>query len=255
MAEIFAALGIDFERFDAVQAASVHLHPVYALLPPPRFQPWTTAQLATVLSHHNLWTRIAEGDEPFGAIFEDDIHVSPLVKEFLSSIYPSQIDILRFETYARFSTTYRTKPIEQRHGVGLHQLFKMHSGTAGYIVSKKAAAILVSRPQFLSGPVDNLLFEPQQPLSRGLHTYQCVPGLVVQDDAQPPELRRGGYLASNMPNGPPSQVIPRRLPERLSRFPRSGALRLERLLIPMTTGRIPFAGPLDSAGSGLARPA
>ena len=239
MTAIFGALDIAFQRFDAVDGKRARSHPIFTQMPAPKYRAWSDGELGCLLSHYEVWKLIAEGADEFGAVFEDDIHVSPRLKNVLEALIPTGADIVKLETHS--NTGYRTAPEANVGGVGLHRLFEMHYGTAGYIISRSAARTLLSRAEWFDVPVDHLLFEPMHPASRDFAVLQCVPGLVVQDDALPADRRQGGAMATGM-SGRKQEAPVRPLLERISRFPRSGARRVDRLLHPVTGGTIPFAG-------------
>lgn len=239
MTAIFAALDIPFERFDAVDGKRARSHPILREMPPPKYRPWSDGELGCLLSHYEIWRLIADGDEAFGAVFEDDLHVAAGLKDVLAAPMPGQADIIKLETHS--DTGYRSEPEVSVAGITLHRLFEMHYGTAGYVISKSAARTLSSRVQWFDVPVDHLMFEPMHRASRDLMVLQAVPGLVIQDDALPVARRHGGDATTGMTARPKAAPV-RPLLERISRFPRSGARRVQRLLHPVTTGTVPFAG-------------
>jgi len=237
MTTSFGACGIKFERFYAVTGHAARSDPAFSLMPRPKHRRWSDGELGCLFSHFEIWRRIAAGPESFAAVFEDDIHLSPLLRGFLDAPAPPEADIIKLETHSL--TSYRSAATEHRAGVGLHRLVDMHYGTAGYVLSRMAAATLVSRQRYFDVPVDHILFEPLHRANAGFKIYQCVPGLVIQDDALPEAQRWGGALGTAMTERV-NTVKARPLLERLSRFPRSGARRIERLIFPVTVEMIPF---------------
>jgi glycosyl transferase family 25 len=238
MVGLFGSLGIPFERFEAVNAEAAHSHPLRRSLPPAR-HPWSDSELGCLLSHFEIWQLIATAEDPFGAVFEDDLYVAPSLARVLSCTAPLGADVIKLETTR--ATCYRTTPEAHISGVGLHRLFEMHEGSGGYLISRRAAKTLISRVKHFDMPVDHLLFEPLHSASRGLSIFQCVPSLVIQDDVLPSGRRRGGALSSGMKDRI-DYVRPRGFLERLSRFPRSGGRRIRRMLRPTLWGVVPFAG-------------
>jgi glycosyl transferase family 25 len=244
MTALLGALEIPFERFDAIDSSAALAHPLLSRIPRPRHRGWSPSELGCLLSHREVWARVASGDELHGAVLEDDLYVAPALKQFLSASLEGDFDLIKFETHAT-PTGYRSIPRTTIAGVGLHRLFGMHTGTGGYAISRRAAQILLLRTKHYDQPVDHLLFDPYHQASFRISKYQCVPGLVIQDDALDPAQRRGGAMATTMSDRPPFHAPPRTLMDRLARFPRSGARRVERLLFPITEGRIAFAGSIS----------
>ena len=73
----FERAGIPFERFEAVDQQRALSHPVGRNLPPLRSgRSWQPFEIGCLLSHYELWKRIAEDDADFSAIVEDDVLIS-----------------------------------------------------------------------------------------------------------------------------------------------------------------------------------
>ena len=74
MTSEFARIGIEFERVAAVDAQSrSDLQETPMQLNPLTQLPLTNAEIACFLSHKACWAKIADGDDAYGVVFEDDI--------------------------------------------------------------------------------------------------------------------------------------------------------------------------------------
>lgn len=171
------------------------------------------AELSCSYSHINTLKRIAEGDAPHGLILEDDACLSSRLPEFLDQFDadPPPFDIVKIETTKQF---LRIAPASGQ-SVGrfkLRRSFSWSGGTAGYIVTRKAASVLFRRKEMLRVPADIALFTPNKPLTRLLTVRLVDPGLCIQanlldaeiDDVAPSDLTsereaRSAYQASTLP--------------------------------------------------------
>lgn len=109
------------------------------------------SQVATVISHLNLYKHILELGYPYALILEDDIRFAQPIEPVLDSIslFPVNWDVVSL-CYYRNSSTLRHYVISLRNRVPLADPYylarftqSMHS-TAAYLVSAKGAAKLVA---------------------------------------------------------------------------------------------------------------
>lgn len=249
MWRIFAAAEIPIIRFEAIDRERAAAHPLKALVPPKRFREWTLGELGCLLSHFEIWRLIADGDEPFGAVFEDDVHIDPRLREFLNQPLPAEADLVKLET-VNLNVRVGRQPRATVSSVGLHTLRTLHTGAGAYVLSRRAARLLVDRLTTFDMPADHLLFELDHPASAGFVRYQCIPALAVQDCVLPDAEQKGGVLSSNMSDRPiwaPETTIPS-LADRFVRAPATLPRRIaKRALLSITTrsGGIAYNGPLQ----------
>ncbi len=214
MQRIFDKAGIPLGRFNAIDHKQVPVHPARALIPTRhRFRDWSLSELGCLLSHYEIWQNIAAGPDPFAAVFEDDVHIDgPELRRFLESEIPEAADVIKLET---FMSPVVTAPFRGR----LQELRSLHTGSAGYVISRRAARSLAERPNLFDMPVDHVLFEPGHPANANLLRLQHNPALVAQDCVLPPGQSVGGFLNSNMSDRPAFGAAPR--PPRGSFFDRA----------------------------------
>lgn len=147
MQRIFAAEGLSFTRFAAVDGGQIS----------GVARGLTKGELGCLLSHRAVWQEIATSGAPFAAIFEDDIHISHRLAAFLNgiSVLPSGADILKLETM-NYPVTLDKKPVAEIANVRLKRLRSAHLGSAGYVVSKACATRLLGMTAGLASEIDSI---------------------------------------------------------------------------------------------------
>ena len=190
MSRTFGEAGIEFERFDAVGGERVYSHPIVGVLPPMKIRDRTRGEIGCLLSHYELWRRVASGDDDFAAIFEDDILVDSRLKILVSDIgqLPEDADLIKLEA-SDLAAYYSRNAICGPEGLCFRRLLSIQIRTGGYIISKKAARRLTRMVSDFDDRVDLILFTPQHRVGRQLKTYQVFPGVVAQNDALPSNFR------------------------------------------------------------------
>jgi glycosyl transferase family 25 len=196
MTAILGGLGIEFERVAAVDGRTLTEEQAIRTPPADGMPGLTPNEIGCLLSHRRCLERIVAGDEPYAAIFEDDIHLTDDARHLLtrSDWIPTDAEIIRIETLPE----YRIYVERQGVKVGTrHVAVRMHSlgvGAAGYIVSRSAAARLLHFSKTVSVPFDLIVFDPRFGFFQKLVAYQLIPALCVQDNA----FQRSGpaFLAS-----------------------------------------------------------
>jgi glycosyl transferase family 25 len=155
-----------------------------------RVRAWTAGELACLLSHYEVWKLIAADSEPFGAVFEDDLHVDPRLALVVNdpTALPGDADIVKLETVAtavRLSHCQKPGPA----GTSFALLETLHHGAGAYILSRRTADLLVRSIFNFDLPIDDFIFGFDHPLSRRLRRYQVLPALAVQDIILSPHQR------------------------------------------------------------------
>lgn len=206
MTSEFARIGIEFERGAAIDArgrsdlveAPMRLNPLTQLR-------LTSTEIACFLSHKACWAKIADGDDAYGAVFEDDVVFSDNAGAMLAdpSWIPADAKIVKLETFFK-KTRLAWRRSQAGHGYSTSRLHGVHVGAAGYILSRQAARDLIAGTAELGSPVDQILFNPRFAPSPGKAIYQLIPALCAQErflqTAGLPSLlleeRRDQWLAS-----------------------------------------------------------
>ena len=138
-------------------------------------------EIACFFSHQNGWTNIAEGNAPYGAVFEDDLVFADDAKALLNddAWIPKGTDIVKIETTSRKALLLR--PFHSvTHDRRLGRLGSQHLGGGGYILSKSFAAKLLQETQEFGAPIDYLLFNPDYAAVPTASVLQLFPAICVQ---------------------------------------------------------------------------
>ncbi|WP_352604345.1 glycosyltransferase family 25 protein [Mesorhizobium sp. M0488] len=170
----FSRIGVTFDRVAAVDGlSSPEIADMSANL--------SLSEIACFLSHKACWQIIAKGDDAYCAIFEDDAVLTETAGRLLASEgwIPNGADIIKMETVFR-KAVIAMKQVFVGHGYVLHRLHGLHSGSAGYIVSRQAARDLVEATQNNELPIDDVIFNQALATSSSKVIYQLSPALCTQ---------------------------------------------------------------------------
>lgn len=201
----FARIGIAFERVAAIDARN---RPDLADLPQRtaythRLQ-LAGVEIACLLSHKACWTMIAGGNDPYCAIFEDDVLFSSKAGILLADPgwIPADADIVKLETTFDLTMIGQPKRAIAGRNFSLSRLYKAHPGSAGYIVSRQAARDLIHETAEMRAAIDDLVFNPAFRIASRKTIYQLDPALCAQD-----------HILGNRSVGLPSTIEQDRAPQ------------------------------------------
>ncbi|WP_439273453.1 glycosyltransferase family 25 protein [Pseudochrobactrum sp. HB0163] len=182
----FERYNIVFSRVAAVDGKNLSRQTLEQLTDPAsRWEiPLPASEIGCFLSHKKCLQLVAEGAEPFAAIFEDDVTLSQDIGHFLagSSWIPDDADIVKIDTNETIVLLDDLKSIDQTQRM-IARLCNKHLCCGGYIVSRKAARLILQHMDLISVPVDNLIYDPACGLFSQLTSYQLVPALCKQINA------------------------------------------------------------------------
>lgn len=185
MTQQLDALGISFRRIDALDAKNTsdaelvrHFRDDGPLGIIPK------GDKCCALSHALAWRALAESDDSFGLILEDDVAIdasaAPLLRR--SDWIPPDVDLVKIE---RYGPPGQRVLIDERVAVGngrnIGRLRSRHTGAAAYILSRRTANALLSSMETWTLPVDHLLFNPNNsPVANALRPHQMIPAIAHQ---------------------------------------------------------------------------
>lgn len=188
----FERLNIEFERIPAVDGRQVS-EAVYTEFqrarPRNHKKGWLRGQMGCFLSHYAAWQIIANGDEPFGAVFEDDIYISDGLGIVLSSgaWIPEGVDIVRLEPSTNRIRLGQRKVLA-REGRDYFQVLSTSWCAGAYLLSRSAARRLIEIRPEQHQPADIMLFSfEDSAVAPDLTILQCQPALCIQDKFLNPE--------------------------------------------------------------------
>ena len=179
-------LGLSLERIEAVDAQSEE---------PAGVNRWFTesgplgeipqGDKACLLSHRQAWEMFVAGGESHAAFLEDDVRLSASAAALLTSNgwVPSDVAVVKLEHYGPAGQRVL---LDKIRAVGedfqLGRMLSRHTGAAAYILSRRAAELLLSQTRF-NLPVDHLLFNPNNSkLFAELLPWQLVPAIARQEE-------------------------------------------------------------------------
>lgn len=210
--------GVAVQRFAAIDARTLP-DPIPGLAYPDWVRSGHRGLAACTLSHAAVWRRIAAGDAPWGAVFEDDAILSRALPAFLADPdwIPPGIDLVKLDTmYDRefFGVLGRPAPAGRR----LRRVVSRHLGAAGYLISRDAARRLVDQADPLRMPIDHLLFGYEAHRQHRLRFLQVDPALCIQRQFAPAAPANSAATASTIDYQTVASVAPRLgLPAKLRR--------------------------------------
>lgn len=182
MASEFAAAGLDAAFFDAVDARA---EPSKIAAFEDR-GPWGELHAhdkACSQSHRDALAAFLESDDSYCLMLEDDVYLSSELKNWIADMswWPQDADVVKVERWIDDKLVVVMGKDETTHlGRKIKPLVSRHSGTAGYLVSRKGAEKIMSYEN-REFPADHFLFNISiSPLARSLRSYQVTPALTVQ---------------------------------------------------------------------------
>jgi glycosyl transferase family 25 len=181
----FDRLGLPFERIEAIDGRTFSEEDFRRFQKdrPRHGKGWLRGQMGCFLSHHMAWQKIAAGPDRFGAIFEDDIHVSDDLSAILAQDewIPDDADVIRLETSTN-RLLLSSRPVLT---FGKRKLHRVHSTSwcaGGYILSRKTAQRLIELPTRNHEPSDALLYSfTESVIAKELNILQFQPAPCIQD--------------------------------------------------------------------------
>jgi len=186
MVQQFDSLQLAFERVDAVDAETVSATEIEATLAPSgRLGRFHKGPQCCTLSHLRAYRCFLETNESHAVIFEDDARLSPDTPHVLWTLgsLPQSIGILKLE---RFGPVHQRVLLDPGLPIGdgreIGRLRSKHTGSAGYLISREAAKLILSRTERIDVDIDHFLFNPSiSPVFDALNFHQLTPALVTQD--------------------------------------------------------------------------
>jgi len=137
------------------------------------------------LSHRMAWERMVNSGAPYAAILEDDVVLKDGARFPLggSGWIPEDADLVKLEHYGPPGQSVLLSDFRDvGSGFRLARMRSRHTGAAAYILSRRAAELLLSLTHF-DLPVDHLLFNPNNsPVFARLKPWQLLPVVARQED-------------------------------------------------------------------------
>jgi glycosyl transferase family 25 len=184
MSQRLNQIGVKYDRCSAVDARAMSKTELSEFRKLRSHLPWHhDGQIGCFLSHFEIWKRIAGGSAKFGAVLEDDEHLSASLKNVLSddSWIPEDCDIVRLEASTNRLLMDKTA-MALVAGRPVYRLRSTSWCTGAYIISRECAAQLISLPAKTHQVLDYFLFcHETSRIAAKLVIYQVSPALAIQD--------------------------------------------------------------------------
>ncbi len=176
------------ERVEAVDAASADpaaLDGWFAAAPGQRKPPLgeiPRGDKACLLSHRAAWALFVAGGEAHAVFLEDDVRLSAGALLGDDGWLPAGVEVVKLEHYGPpgqrvLLTDLRAVGEDFKMG----RMLSRHTGAAAYILSRRAAQMLLEETRF-DLPVDHLLFNPNNSaLFAALSPWQLLPAIARQE--------------------------------------------------------------------------
>jgi glycosyl transferase family 25 len=183
-------LGLSLERIEALDAQSEELPVVNRWFTPPGLWAGPLGEIpmgdkACLVSHRQAWEMFAASGESHAVFLEDDVRLSASAAALLTSNgwIPSNVAVVKLEHYG---PTGQRVLLDRIRAVGedfrLGAMLSRHTGAAAYILSRRAAELLLHQTRF-NLPVDHLLFNPNNSdLFEQLSPWQLIPAIARQEE-------------------------------------------------------------------------
>lgn len=131
------------------------------------------SERAVFESHRSVWQRIADGEDAYGIICEDDILVSETFADVVSVLDFDGHGVIKLDG---FSADRRYGDVQNMGGRELWEIVEAVPSAACYAVTKEAAGILLRASEQYCATLDDFVFAPRA----GLQPVQLVPAVAVQ---------------------------------------------------------------------------
>ena len=179
-------LGLALDQVTAVDAGTAdfaRVNPWFANAGPLGEIP--AGDKACLLSHRAAWERFAASGDTHAVFLEDDVRLSKTAGLMLScdAWIPPGAEVLKLEHYGPPGQRVLLSELQAvKGGFRLGRMLSRHTGGAAYILSQKAAAMLLAEARF-DLPVDHLLFNPNNSkLFARLSPWQLLPAIARQEE-------------------------------------------------------------------------
>jgi glycosyl transferase family 25 len=138
------------------------------------------------LSHRHAWTQFLASGEAHAVILEDDVRLSDAAGALLGhdGWIPHGVDVVKLEHYGPAGQRVLLTGIRRvGEDFAMGRMLSRHTGAAAYILSRRAAEILLGAAR-VNLPVDHLIFNPNNsPLFAALIPWQLLPAIARQQNA------------------------------------------------------------------------
>lgn len=138
-----------------------------------------------LLSHRRAWELFLASTDAYAVFLEDDVRLSKVAGALLVSDgwIPTDVEAVKLEHYGPPGQRVLLEGIRKiGEDFQMGRMLSRHTGAAAYILSRRAAQVLLAETRF-DLPVDHLLFNPNNSsLFAALSPWQLVPPIARQQE-------------------------------------------------------------------------
>lgn len=182
--ERLASQDIEFTRISAVvgkllSEEEIHRHYSNELNKKNYYKDLTPAQIGCYLSHREAWKRIAEGEDDWGIVLEDDFNVVGDINLAIDSINKLSVSwqLIKLAAYqGRERKVAFSTPVDNGFNLVIHK--KPMSGGAATAITKEAAKQLLKATEKFGRPCDTDL---QHFWETQVKVMSLLPYVIEQD--------------------------------------------------------------------------
>lgn len=160
---------------------------------------------ACSLSHFRAWEAFLQSDDSHGVILEDDVFVHDAARQLLASAdwIPDFVHLLKIERFGPPSQRVLLGPGRRLGEREIAPLLSKHTGTAGYVLTRDIAELLVHmKPREWNQPIDYLLFNPNTSwLLKNTVAWQLTPAFIEQREEIGGKTDIHGWRTDHRPRG------------------------------------------------------
>ena len=144
------------------------------------------------LSHRRAWSAFLTSGAPYATVLEDDVILDPAAALLLRNPgwIPPGADVIKLEHYGPQNQRVLVgADIAAADGRTLAPILSRHTGAAAYVLSRRAALMLMSVERW-TVPVDHLLFNPNvSKMAETLAPLQLLPAIARQAPDDSSDIR------------------------------------------------------------------
>lgn len=199
-----SGLGLEWVRFPAIDGSNMPDNELDQLVAPigpiPRMPRGARACTA---SHIAMLQRFLDTGADYALILEDDAELAPGLGQDLQTILTAgDFDILDINRQTPSSPTkrlvVRRKATLEVGRYAVHDLGGIHYGTAGYVISRRAAGVVLNLYPRPDMPIDHVLFNPNvSKLFGKLRIQQLFPALVRPREGEASSIQTAPVAGSD----------------------------------------------------------
>ncbi len=181
MQKAMTSYNMKYERVDAVNGRALPKNEVLSFGPHKRYKTWSLGALGCFISHRLAWQKIAQYDDEWGLVLEDDMRFASDFKKYISDIdiLPKDADIIRLEASPNRLKLRKKRSFKDRN---IYKVLSSSWCAGGYIINKRTAQALVKVPSEEWDCADYFLFDKNtSEISKKLNIYQVVSAICVQE--------------------------------------------------------------------------